>query len=394
MDHDPLAIHGQSLLPLDVGDVLPDPGRWTRNLGVRALIGAGSALVALWFWPMAETVRSEGVIRPSGENSVVQALRSGTVVQVAVKPNQVVAAGQVLARIDAHGLLDEQRRLISEIGLLTQQLDQARSERQALLDQLSSQDAVQRSQLASARMVLEQSRASLDYEERESRRYQSLAATGAVSRSLVDETDARRRLAVSEWLKARQAISEQEARGLLERARLRQAASQAEAAGREIDRQLAAQRTPLLEGRRSLNDTLIRSPLAGTVLSTDLRHRRQVIQAGQVLASLAPSGRPLLVKLQVPGRHISRLRPGQAAQVRLAACPVPDHGVLEATVAGVSADLVAEGTYEVTLVPAAAELRGPGGSCRLRPGMAAQADVSVRQTRVLPWLLGTWRITG
>jgi hypothetical protein len=60
----------------------------------------------------------------------------------------------------------------------------------------------------------------------------------------------------------------------------------------------------------------------------------------------------------------------------------------------VSADLVAEGTYEVTLVPAAAELRGPGGSCRLRPGMAAQADVSVRQTRVLPWLLGTWRITG
>jgi multidrug resistance efflux pump len=394
MEHDPLQPAPPLLLPVEAGEFLPEPGRWSRQLGWRVLAATGGTLVALWFWPMAETVRADGMVRPSGENSVVQAFRSGTVAQVMVKPDQAVAAGQVLARLDATGLEAERRRLRSEVALLEQQLGQARAERQALLDQLSSQEDLQRAQLASTRTALEQTRAALDFEEREHRRYQSLADSGAVSRSLVDETDARRRLGVSEWLKARQAIGEQVARGVLERARLRQAASQAAAAAREIDRQMAAQRTRLQEVERDLADTVIRSPLAGTVLSTSLRHPRQVIQAGQLLATVAPSGRPLLVKLQVPGRHIARLRPGQPAQVRLAACPVPDHGVLKATVASVSPDQVGDGAYAVMLAPAAAELSGPGGSCLLRPGMAVQADVTVRRTQVLPWMLSTWRVLG
>ncbi|MEB3265524.1 MAG: HlyD family efflux transporter periplasmic adaptor subunit [Cyanobacteriota bacterium] len=394
MDHDSVQPGPPLLLPVHADEFLPEPGRWSRQLGWRVLLASGGALVALWFWPMAETVRANGLVRPRGENSVVQAFRSGTVAQVLVKSDQRVAAGQVLARLDTAALENDRRQLRAEIGLLDQQLGQAQAERQALLDQLSSQEALQRSQLASTRTALEQSRAALDFEEREHRRYESLAESGAVSRSLVDETDARRRLGLSEWLKARQAISEQEARGVLERARLRQAASQAAAAAREIDRQLAGQRTRLREVERDLGDTLIRSPLAGTVLSTNLRHPRQVIQAGQVLATVAPSGRPLVVKLQVPGRHIARLKPGQPAQVRLAACPVPDHGVLAASVASVSADVVTNGAYEVTLAPASHGLTGPGGRCLLRAGMAAQADVTVRRTQVLPWLISSWRLLG
>lgn len=391
---DPRGSDPAALAVADAGEFLPDPGGWTRHLGWRALAAAGGCLAALWFWPMGETVRAPGVVRPSGENSVVQSSLPGRLASVAVKPDQVVAAGQVLARLDTAALADERRQRLAEIALLDQQLGQARSERQALLDQLAGQRGLQGALLAAGRAAEEQSQAAHAFEEREYARYRSLAASGAVTRSLLDEKDARRRVSFSEVLQARQAIREQEARGLQDMARLRQAASQVETAARELDRQLASQRTRLLEVDRSLADSQIRSPLAGTVVSTALRHPRQLVQAGQEIATIAPSGRPLLIKLQVEGRSISRLRPGLPAQVRVAACPVPDNGVLAARVVSVSADLVGEGAYGVTLAPQTSVLQGREGPCRLRPGMAVQADVTIRRTRVLPWLLRTWRVLG
>ncbi|MFM9109364.1 MAG: biotin/lipoyl-binding protein, partial [Prochlorococcaceae cyanobacterium] len=130
---DPRGSDPAALAVADAGEFLPDPGGWTRHLGWRALAAAGGCLAALWFWPMGETVRAPGVVRPSGENSVVQSSLPGRLASVAVKPDQVVAAGQVLARLDTAALADERRQRLAENALLDQQLGQARSARPALL---------------------------------------------------------------------------------------------------------------------------------------------------------------------------------------------------------------------------------------------------------------------
>ena len=94
---DALAQPAQPVLPptlmgVSGDDFLPGPGPWASALGrqllVLLLLGSG----ALALWPMRETVKAAGVVRPSGENTVVQSEQGGTVLRVLLRPNQAVRA--------------------------------------------------------------------------------------------------------------------------------------------------------------------------------------------------------------------------------------------------------------------------------------------------------------
>lgn len=390
------------LIPVSGEDFLPEPGPWTRALGMQLLLLLLLGAAGLTVWPMRETVRATGVVRPDGENSLVQSERGGRLTAVLIQPNQRVQVGQVLARFDNQLLEAERRQLIQELATLEEQARKAAQEQVELQSQTASLSSMTRSITEASRRAVEQARTQLAYEQREVNRYRLLMESGAVPRSLVDQQEAKRLVSSAEVMKAMQGVSEQQARGATELARLRQGASQASSAADELRKQALQRRARLQQVERDLLQGTVRSPLSGSVVSTPLRHAGQVLEPGAVLAVLAPGDHRLRVQAQVAADAISQVRPGQQATLRISACPTSEFGVVPARVRSVSADTLPAGataeagavrSYGIELDPQRRELTSDQGRCTLRLGMEVRADVVTRRTTVLAFLLNKLRIS-
>jgi|694.fasta_scaffold14191_8 multidrug resistance efflux pump len=382
------------LLPASAEDVFPDLSRPLRRLGWQLLAAVSVSAVAGVFWPFHETVRATGLVRPSGENTQVQSLLGGSVERVTVRANQQVRAGQVLAVLDRRGLQDQRRQLRGELATLERQRLQSSQRRAALAAQLAALQQLNRAALSSSRRSVDQARAMLVFSRSEWTRYSQLQRSGAVPRSLVDEKQVRNLVSAAELQRAVQGVAEQQARGLHELARLREYLAQVQAAAEDQTRQVADRRTRLQEVERQLAQSLIRAPLAGSVVSTSLRHRQQVVRPGEVVASIAPAGRPFEVKLSVRDRQVSQLRPGQRATVQVLGCSRAEFGVLPAVVQAISADTLGPGRYEVSLRPEATRLSRGGRFCNLRQGMEVSGDVMTRHTTFGRYLLNKLQLAG
>ncbi|NDC34977.1 MAG: HlyD family efflux transporter periplasmic adaptor subunit [Synechococcaceae bacterium WB9_2_112] len=382
------------LLPASAEDVFPDLSRPLRRLGWQLLAAVSVGAVAAMVWPFHETVRASGLVRPSGENTQVQTLLGGSVERVSVQANQQVRAGQVLAVLDTRALQDQRRQLRDELATLERQRLQSDQRRVALASQLAALQQLNRAALSSSKRSVDQARAMLVFSRSEWTRYSQLQRSGAVPRSLVDEKQVRNLVSAAELQRAVQGVAEQQARGLHELARLREYLAQVQAAAEDQTRQVADRRTRLQEVERQLAQSLIRAPLAGSVVSTSLRHRQQVVRPGEVVASIAPAGRPFEVKLAVSDRQVSQLRAGQRATLQVLGCSRAEFGVLPAVVQAISADTLSPGRYEVSLRPEATRLSRGGRFCNLRQGMEVSGDVMTRHTTFGRFLLNKLQPAG
>jgi HlyD family secretion protein len=400
-------------MPVDGEDFLPGPGPWVSALGRQLILLFLLGFGAMAVWPMRETVRAFGVVRPTGENNVIQSEQGGTLQRVLMRPNQVVQPGDLLAVFDSRSVQAERQQLRNELATLERQEQQARAEQRSLDAQFTALNGITTSLTESSRRNVEQARASLNFENSELRRYRSLLESGAVPRSLVDEKQARQIMGEAEVLKAMQGVSEQRARGLSELARLNQSASQSRSSADELSKQVAQRHARLVQVQRAIDFATVKSPIHGAVVSTNLRHSGQVVQPGEVMAVLAPLSQHYQAKLQVPADSISHIQVGQQATLKISACPTSEFGVMSAVVRNLSADtvpapvqagsamaaqspLLGRGTsaYEVVVEPKYTSLKGRQGNCQLRLGMEVSADIVTRRTTVFAYLMNKLRIGG
>ena len=248
---------------------------------------------------------------------------------------------------------------------------------------------------------MDSARATLRFRESEWQRYRKLLKTGSVQEIIVDEKEAQVELARNALSKARQALNEQDARGVAELARLRQGRSQNENQRREATKVLEDIRSRLAQVQRALANSVIKAPTAGTVISSGMRHAQQVIRAGEVLAQIAPLSGQQLVKVRVASRDIGSIKSNQDAYLRISGCPYPEYGVLSARVKSISADTLQSDTniarsggtdFEVTLDPVGNHLESGSRQCLLRQGMDVQADIVTKNTTVLGLILTKLRL--
>ena len=390
------------LMPLQADDFLPELGGWSKTLGQRVLAVGAVSMLALAVWPWQETVRAAGVIRPAGENTIVQSQLDGVLARVWVKDNQQVKQGEPLAELDRRSLDNERRKLEGE---LMQSLAQQRDSRASSLDVQQQAQATRRlnnAQRNSAQRDLDSAASTVRYRETELKRYRSLLSSGAVAETVIEEKQAQAVLARNEFAKARQAMREQEARGAAELARLGQGSNQTAREERELTKQVDQIRSRLEEVKRTLLNSVIRAPKAGTVIVSNLRHPQQVIRSGEVLAQIAPSQGDLQVKLTVPSSDVGNIKASQPAYLRIAGCPYPEFGVLQARVQTISADTISQNAgsnglgpagFQVSLKPSSKPLTNGDRRCSLRHGMDVQADIVTRKTTILGFILTKLRLT-
>ncbi|MBW0168031.1 MAG: HlyD family secretion protein [Vulcanococcus sp.] len=390
------------LTPLQADDFLPELGGWSKTLGQRVLAVGTVSVLALAVWPWQETVRAAGVIRPAGENTIVQSQLDGVLARVWVKDNQQVKQGEPLAELDRRSLDNERRKLEGE---LTQSLAQQRDSRASSLDvqqQAQATRLLNSAQRNSAQRDLDSAASTVRYRETELKRYRSLLSSGAVAETVIEEKQAQAVLARNDFAKARQAIREQEARGAAELARLGQGSNQTAREERELTKQVEQIRARLEEVKRALLNSVIKAPKSGTVIVSNLRHAQQVIRSGEVLAQIAPSQGDLQVKLSVPSSDVGNIKANQPAYLRIAGCPYPEFGVLQARVLTISADTISQSTggdgrspsgFQVSLQPSTKPLRNGNRRCALRHGMDVQADIVTRKTTILGFILTKLRLS-
>lgn len=476
-----------TLAMVDENDFLPSISRWTK-LGGLFMIGSVSIAIALAaFTPYNVIVKAQAKIRPAKGLKVVEAETEGTIVDIRVKENQLVKKGEVIAVIDNSRLATRRVQLESNIQQTTLQLQQIQAQisaqnqrisaennrtsravasansqlnlryreyrdrqttttaqvREAQANQGLAQEELYQAQteLTSAQAKFRSSEAALTSAISRKDRYQTIAASGALSQNQLEEAQleveqrrqdvvaqkasverqrreiARRRQAIAaaqarlrsvraalnpsnaEVAIATENIAQEQANGEANLASLRKEKEALIQQGIQLKNQLERYTSELNQLAKDLQQTAIKASADGILFQTKLKNPGQTVLSGEEIARIAPSDTALSIQALAPAQEISNLEVGQLAQAKISACPYTDYGTLKGIVTKIAPDASSPETgftgasfYKVTIEPESLALKKQNKECVLQVGMEGVADITTKEETVLKFMLRKARL--
>ncbi|KOP23936.1 hemolysin D [Hapalosiphon sp. MRB220] len=384
----------EDFLPLVEGsDFLPPIGFWAK-LGGLFIVGAvGVAIIVASMTKYKVTVKAPATVRPAGELRIVQAATAGIITHIAVKENQVVKAGDIIATIDNSRLQTRKSQLQSNIQQAQLQLVQIKAqevqEANANVEIAQEELQVAQAELKAAEANLRATEASLGAARTKRNRYETVAKQGAISQDQFEEVqlafqqqssavEAQKAVveaqkqkielllqavsaATARWQRTQAAINpsnaeiaiaseplaQEKATGAANLARLtkeHQALTQQQI---QISKQLERDVQELQQVEIDLKQTIISAPANGTIFQLKLRNFNQNVQPGEEIAQIVPSHTRLIVKALVSAEDIGKVKIGQKVQLQVSACPYPDYGTLKGQVNAISPDALGKPVPQV-----------------------------------------------
>ncbi len=418
---------GRGRVASDTFEVEAD-GLMLRQDPARALVWFLLLVVLLFLiWaalaPMEEVARGEGRVVPSKQLQVLQSLDGGIVSEILVKEGQVVAAGQVLLRVDPTRFVSSVRENRSQYlsllakaarlkalsdgtsfvpppelvkddpKLLSEELrlyEAKREELSSLIGLTLQQLAQKQAELAEATSKRDEAARAFELSAQELAVTKPLMASGAVSEVelLRLERDVarfrgERNQAVAQIARAQGGIMEASHKIREVEQNFRNEA------GKELA-ETQARLSQLTEGNIGLADRVkqadLRSPMRGTVKRLLVNTVGGVVQPGRDVVEVVPLDDSLLVEARIQPRDVAFLHPGQRAIVRLTAYDF--YGGMEATLEQIGADSVADEKgnvyYTVRVRTKEATL---GKDMPIIPGMVAEVDIVTGKKSFLSYML-------
>ncbi|NEP79712.1 MAG: HlyD family efflux transporter periplasmic adaptor subunit, partial [Okeania sp. SIO3B3] len=174
-----------------------------------------------------------------------------------------------------------------------------------------------------------------------------------------------------------------------------------------IKQQINHTKKELQQIENLLGQTIIRSPLSGTLFNLSLRNISQNVRIGDEIAQIAPNDASLAIKGFVRNADISKVKIGQKVQMKISACPYPDYGTLKGQVLKISPDAISpnskltsstskvstgEKYYEITIRPSSNSFGHKEKICDLQLGMEGKADIISREETVMKFILRKARL--
>ncbi len=427
-------------------DALPAVSRWMRWGGLVIVASVSGAIALAAITPYSVTVKAKAVVRPTGELRQVEALTSGTVVQILVAENQAVQVGQTIARLDDATVQNQRQQLETQLKQaqqqeqqITAQIHQVEQRLQAERDrssriiranqvQLQQADRDRQAQTITASSTVDEALAELRSKQAQLaaanvnvNRYQSLVSQGLITQATLETAQLevkqhqeeiaamqaklqRLRTSLNPSRAAAQMIEEniaqeqasyQAAIALLNQEKQALIQKQMDSQQQQIQNQQALQ-----QNTQDLKKTEILAPITGTLFQMQLRNPGQAIALGEAIAQVAPHSATPTIKAIVSSSEINDLRVGQSAQLRITACPYTDYGTFKATVQQIAPDATSPGFsnsstestisgngYEITLIPESPNVNSTQSRCQLRPGMTGSAYITTSNKKLLAFLL-------
>jgi multidrug efflux pump subunit AcrA (membrane-fusion protein) len=142
-----------------------------------------------------------------------------------------------------------------------------------------------------------------------------------------------------------------------------------------------------LSARRTLESAMIVAPAAGQVTRLSVRGPGEAVQAGQMVAEVAPRGASLVLDARANTRDIGRIKLHQRAKIKVDAFPHQSYGALEGTVDAISPDAVADPSagpaYRVTVAPQGRRGAGSDKEITLRLGLTATVEIVTGRKKII-----------
>ena len=359
----------------------------------RALVWGSAVAVAgflLWAqWAELDQItRATGQVIASSRNQVIQVPEGGVLAEMPVREGGQVRRGQLLARFDRTkaeaGYLESQ----AKVAALTMTV--ARLQAEVFGRELAlPRDAGRYPEFRDNQMTLYRKRQSALREEvqaldngrklvrEELEMNLPLLQTGDVSRA--------------EVIKLQRQLVEIEAQITNRRNKFLQDA-QAELVKAQED--LASAQQVGAQRKEQLDFTEVRAPMDGVVRNVRLTTLGGVARPGEEIMQIVPADDDLIVEAKVRPADIAFIKPGLPATVKMDAYDYSIYGVLNGTVAYISADTLNEDVrnneqpyYRVQIKTTGRNLAGrQSEKIDITPGMTATVEIKTGQQSVLRYL--------
>lgn len=334
-------------------------------LGVLALGTAGGLLS--WYFGMDVCVEGEGVVEPRSRRLVKTEI-SGIVREIIAGQGQQVGAGQRLVVLDGEEWQTELRKVEKDLEVND-------SRRAEIEIGIQREKAIRRAEVAMVRLERELVALQLEQVRAEQNLYAGASSLIArLTRKPLEELlPVRRSKAVLDQKEAELRLSAQRLLAVEGR--------------RQEIRTLERLHEKLLQDRSLLQyrlaRTVIRAPVAGTVLTGDLQKRRgDRVQAGEALLELAELN-GWQAEIVVQEADLPKVRVGQKVKLYIDAFPHMEYKVFSGGVNGVSIEPMAGGRgYPVVVSIADPEVGNAGKIYSLAYGMSVNARIIVDRGRI------------
>lgn len=389
---------------------------------------AGLIGFVLWaaYAPLDEGVPTEGQISVESNHKVVQHLSGGIVSSLLVHEGQQVKAGDLLFKLDEQASKARYEEVRQRYAGLRAQEDRLRAEQlhrpvidfhpdllKLQNDPLIQQQMRNQSQLLAARTsalaadiagkqesiagyqamiqgyqgMLASHESQLALLEEQLQGIRALTAEGYAPRN--QQNDLEQRVAAlhgerantqANIIRAQRTILELQQQ-INQRNQLERKEMDAEMA--QVKLQVEADAQKLVALRDELGRTEIRSPASGQVVGLQVHTVGAVIQPGQKLMDIVPSGESLIIDAQIPPHLIDKIHAGQAADVRFSTFSNSPQLLAEGRLKSVSSDLLTkpaatvEGSqsyYLARIVLTEKGMQALNGR-QLQPGMPVQVVI-------------------
>ena len=174
---------------------------------------------------------------------------------------------------------------------------------------------------------------------------------------------------------------------------------------KNIEREITATNTEIAQNKThidslkfQLEQRVLKAPVNGMVFQLPMQRPGGVVQSGTMVAEIAPTDSPLVIRANMATNQSSSLQKGLPVKVKFDAYPFQDYGVVEGKLSQIS--------------PTTTEVNSPNGKVEayqlevilnkncipthnkcipLRPGDTATAEVIVRQRRIIDFILDPFK---
>lgn len=384
---------------------------------------------------------ADGRLVPLTFTKVVQPAEAGVVAEILVKEGDAVKAGQLLMRLDSRMSRADTQALSGEVGLrratlrrieaeladrpftlgrgdaaaFNAQIEaQFRARRQAYLDSLAQETESlnkARADLLAAQQVQDKLTQTLPSYRQAAEAYRKLVQEGFVGElpaaekareAIEKEQDLRAQSAAVTSLNASIAHSEKRIASLRSQYR-----SQLE--NERVDTLALLNRSGQELEKSTIKAGLldIRAPTAGIVKDLATTTQGAVVAAGALLMNIVPQDEPLQAEVLLNNEDVGFVALGQPVKIKIAAYPFQKYGLLDGTVALISADAAdirqqqQRGQAPALSYRAIVQLDSPrlasaatGQSLALNAGMLVSAEIHQGRRSVLEYLLSPVKKVG
>lgn len=376
-----------------------------------------------WFGTIQDVSYAAGRLVPEGKVYKVQPTATGAITRILVQPGDTVKAGQVVAELDQRLARGEVKRLQQALKSDRTQLRHAQEMIDRTLLEAQTQRAIAQSQIQSQTAQLTEARAmaktqqdlmgqlELDqqaYEERIAR-LRPLLQEGAIAQEQLFEVeqgwrDRHRNLIQSqgELVRSQAAarrfqaeLSTQQAESRRSELSTQQRLQQLKLEVTELMAKIEQTEYQLKIAKTQLEDNRLQATVDGVILSLNVDNTGEVVQPGQTVAEIAPSDAPLVLLASLPDREAGFVRVGMRTQLKFDAFPFQDYGLITGKVISISPDAVVHeqlgAVYQVEISLDQSYVTDENHPIALKAGQTANAEIIVRQRRIIDLLLEPFR---